>query len=317
MSETKKHGPMNRFKVVDLIVDICLLASTITIPIKFDLAVLAPRSTTFPSQLLHMGLLFLIYFGIALYVSQMYCATVIRSGKRQPQQILQQSVNLTAFSGIMVVTVLLSAVLLFRVLTLPVTSGLLLIVQALFFGFSLGLDYGIERERSEDPRYGPPKNKIFSGSLSHIPYLALTLVFVFPAELVVASMRVSMGAKVFAVVLSIVVCILLAYALHKLVFQRLRIGARMNAATIVIVSLLMVVGFLGIDVLEIVARNQTEVSVSGVFRFLLLFFLGVVPVRVGILIFSRASLFNRVLGSVTVLTYILVQAGVAEIPNFF
>lgn len=317
MSEIEKHWPVSRFSVVDLLVDIFLLASTITIPIEFRLELFVPKSGAFLAQLLHMGLLFLVYFGIALYISQMYCATVIRSDKRQPQEIVQRSVELTAFSGIMIITLILSAVLLFRVLTLPTVSGPLLIAQALFFGFSLGLDYGIERQRSEDPSYRPPKNNIFSRSLSHIPYLALTIVLVFPAEYLVAAMRGSIWVKVLAAVTSIVVSLLLAYGIDKLIFRRLRIGAKMNAATIVIVSVLMIVGFLGIDVLEIVAQNQTEVAASGVFRVILLFFVGVVPVRVGILIFSRARVFNRILGAVAVLTYILVQASVLEIPKIF
>ena len=250
MSEIEKQMPTNRFSVVDLLVDIFLLASTVTIPMKFTLELFLPRSGALISQLLHLCLLFLVYFGIALYVSQIYCATVIRTGKRQPHEVLQQSVNLTAFSGIMIITIILSATLLFRVLTLPPISGSLLIGQALFFGLSLGLDYGIERQRSEDASYRPPKNNIFSRSLSHIPYLALTVVFVFPAEYVLAVMPVSIGAKVLVTVLSIVVAIPLAYVLDKLIFRRLRIGARMNAATIATVSALMIVGFLGIDVLR-------------------------------------------------------------------
>ncbi len=317
MSEIEKYRSTNRFSVVDMLVDIFLLASTITIPIEFKLELFAPQSGTFLSQLLHMGLLFLIYFGIALYVSQMYCATVIYAGKRQPQEILQRSVELTSFSGVMIITFVLSAVLLFRVLKLPVISGPLLIVQALFFGFALGLDYGIERRRSEDPSYRPPKSNIFSRSLSYIPYLVLTIVLVFPAEYVATAMRVSIGAKAIAAVLSIVVALLLAYLLDKLLFRRLRIGPRMNAATIVVVSVLMIVGFVGIDVLEIIAENQTEIATFGVVRVILLVFVGVVPVRVGSLIFSRARLFNRILGAFAILFFILVQAGMIEIPKLF
>jgi hypothetical protein len=317
MSEIEKQMPTNRFSLVDLLVDIFLLGSIVTIPMKFSLELFLPTSGTFISQLLHLGLLFLVYFGIALYVSQIYCATVIRTAKRQPYEVLQQSVNLTAFSGIIVITIILSAALLFRVLTLPPISGSLLVVQALFFGLSLGLDYGIERQRSEDVSYRPPKNNIFSRSLSHIPYLALTVLFVFPAEYVLAAMPVSIEAKVLVTVLSVVVAIPLAYLLDKLIFRRLRIGARMNPATIAIVSALMIVGFLGIDVLEMVAQNQTKVAVSGVVRVILLFFVGVVPVRVGILIFSKARLFNRILGAIAVLAFVLVQAGVFEIPRIF
>jgi hypothetical protein len=317
MSENERLIPTNRFSVVDLLVDIFLLGTIVTIPMKFTLGLFLPRSTTLASQLLHLGLLFLVYFGIALYVSQMYCAAVIRTGRRHPHQVLQQSVNLTAYSGIIIITIILSAALLFRVLALPPTSGSLLIVQALYFGLSLGLDYGIERQRSEDASYQPPKNNIFSRSLSHIPYLALTVMLVFPAEHVLAAMPALTWEKVLVMGLSIVVAIPLAWLLDKLIFRRLRIGARMNAATIAIVSALMIVGFLGIDVLEMVAQNQTEVAVSGVFRVILLFSVGVVPVRIGILIFSRARLFNRILGAAAVLAFILVQAGLLEIPRIF
>jgi hypothetical protein len=317
MSETEKKMATNRFSVVDLLVDIFLLGSIVTIPMRFTFDLFLPKSGTMLSQLLHLGLLFLVYFGIALYVSQIYCATVIRTGKRQPHEVLQQSVNLTAFSGVIIITIILSAALLFRVFTLPPISGSLLIVQALFFGLSLGLDYGIERQRSEDASYRPPKNNIFSKSLSHIPYLALTVGFVFPAEYVLSGMPVSVGAKVLVTILSIVVAIPPAYLLDRLIFRGLLIGARMNAATIAVVSALMIVGFLGIDVLEIVAQNQKEVVVSGIVRVIMLFFVGVVPVRVGILIFSKARLFNRILGAVAVLSFILVQAGVFEIPWIF
>ena len=122
-------------------------------------------------------------------------------------------------------------------------------------------------------------------------------------------MPISAGAKILATVLSIVVAIPPAYLLDKLIFRDLRIGARMNAATIAVVSALMIVGFLGIDVLEMVAQNQKEVVVSGQVRVILLFFVGIIPVRVGILIFSKASPFNRILGAFAVLSYILVQAG--------
>ena len=78
-------------------------------------------------------------------------------------------------------------------------------------------------------------------------------------------------------ILSIVVAIPPSYLLDRLIFRGLRIGARMNGATIAVVSALMIVGFLGIDVLQTVAQNQEEVVVSGIVRVIMLFFVGVVP----------------------------------------
>lgn len=84
----------------------------------------------------------------------------------------------------------------------------------------------------------------------------------------------------------------------------------MNYATIAVVSFLLVVGFMGLDVLAAFARNHIEVTgASDVGAIVVLFFFGIVPLRVGTILFSRTSLFNRILGFIAVICYLSIESG--------
>ena len=69
--------------------------------------------------------------------------------------------------------------------------------------------------------------------------------------------------------------------MEKGIFSRLKMKSTMNVVTVVAFSLLMVAGFIGLDVLEILARTHIAVlGTSTAAGLVILFLFGVVPVRI-------------------------------------
>jgi len=315
------HTLKNRFSVVDLIIDILLLTTTFVVPI--DMSGLALLAGGFIQNLAHIGLLFLGYFGFALYVGRMYYANAVRTDRKwSPRpvfptvsRILFPTPPLILFTWLVVINILFSAYNVFQIMTLPVFTSLLLILEALGFGFSFGLDFAIERHRATHPRDSIPSDNFFSESLpSYLPYLLLTVVIVFPADHFTNEFQAPPLAGIIIVGASCIITYFLGRRMEKGLFSKLKIESTMNVATVVVVSILMVVGFIGLDVLEVLARTHVAIlgtsTAAGLF---ILFLFGVVPIRIGSIFFSKTTFFNKVLGAVALISYLAVQSGLIVI----
>lgn len=322
MSENvSTHTLKNRFSVVDLTVDILLLTTVFAVPI--DMSGLALPAGGFFQNLTHIGLLLVGYFGFALYVARMYYSNAVRTDKKwSPRpvfptvpRILFPTVPLLLFTWVIIINILFSVYSVFQIMQLPVFTSLLLIIEALGFGFSFGLDFAIERHRAANPENSVPSNNFFSESLpSYLPYLLLTVAIVFPAEYSCNEFQIPPLAGVIIVGASCITAYLLGRRMEKGLFSKLRIKSTMNVSTIIVVSILMVVGFIGLDVLEVLARTHIAIletsTVSGLF---ILILFGVVPIRIGSILFSKTAIFNRLLGVFSLVGYLAVQSGLIVI----
>ena len=316
MSEiVDEDSPRNSFSVVDLIIDVLLLITSFAVPIKVsDVNWMAGG---FVQNAAHLGLLIVGYFGFAVYVARMYYSNAVKPRKKWPPRsvlptiprILFPSNSLLLFTWLLVINILFSAYNVFQIMALPIFTSLLVMVEALWFGFSFGLDFAIERHRATHPLDSVPRDNLFSQSLpSFLPYLLLTVVLIFPAEYFCGELQAPPLAAVILIGASCVASYFLGRALERGAFSKLKIKSAMNAATIVMVSFLMVTGFIGLDVLEILARTHIAIiEASAVGGLFILFLFGVVPLRIGIICFAKTSRFNRILGGIALAGYMAVQ----------
>jgi hypothetical protein len=314
MKETSPDQTVSRFRAVDIAIDVVILASVFLLPTKKFSDLLPLEGSDFLTELSHLPVLILGYFGVALYISRMYGATALRADKRFHHKVLFPKTSLGIFTGLVVCTIVLSIYNLFLSLSLPVFSSLFLIVESLIFGFSLGLDFEIERQKAIQPHYKDPLENTFSQSLSTIPYIVLTAVIVFPTEYLIALSDFPLIGQIITFVASCALAFFLSGLLDRIVFSKLQINARMTVPTIAIVTILMVVGFIGFDLLDAVGRtSNTFFGRSKAAEIVLLFLLGIVPVRIGNILFSGSNTLNKVVGGVTVTIYLAVEIGVIDL----
>jgi hypothetical protein len=312
MHETIPQQPISRFSVVDLAIDVLLITTVFAIPDRMPNFLGAAATGFFPT-LLQVALLFVGYFGFALYVAHMYAATAIRVDSRWTHQVLFPPGPLVLFTCIFVVNVLFSVYSIFQLIDPPMLTSFVVIVEALAFGFTFGLEYAIERHHALNPKLTIAPSSGFSQSLTSIPYVLLTLLLLFPNEYFLSESPTSLLGRLVSTIAVGVIIYFLGHYLNKKVFGKLLISASMNPAMTVVVSVLMVVGFMGVDVLEVAARDRIAVDFSAAARIAYLFFFGIVPLRLGSILFSRTRLFNRVLGLLAVLFYVLVQSGLIDL----
>jgi hypothetical protein len=265
----------------------------------------------FLQDLALLGLLFIGYFGLALYVARMYYATALKKDDRWAHKVLFPSGPLSFLTGIIVINILFSAYNIFQTIAPPLFTALLLIVEALVFGFTFGLDFAIERHRSIDPKHTIPPDNTFSQSLTSVPYLLLTFILLFPLDYISLKLEFSTGARIITLIGSCTAIVFLSGILNRAVFNRLKLTSRMNFTTIVVVSLLMVIGFMGLDALEVFAKHSV-VGRSTAETIVFLFLFGIVPLRVGTILFSRTVLFNKILGLVALVCYLLIESGLLQ-----
>jgi hypothetical protein len=313
MHAETKQTTVGRFSIVDVTVDILLIATALLLPIDVP-SVATSADTGFLQSLGQVGLLFICYFGIALYVARMYYASAVKSNTKWHQKVLQTPISLMLFTGLFVINILVSAYNILQTIAPPVFTSLLIIVEGLLFGFTFGLDYAIERHRAADPKYAIPSDNAFSQSLSFFAYLLLTILLVYPLDYISLKWEFPVIGRIITLAGSCLVVYLLSGKLNRTVFSKLQLTSQMNLITVGIVSTLMILGFMGLDVLEVFSKNPITISNSSIAAHLMfLVFFGIVPIRIGTILFSRTSLFNRVLGVVALSIYLLVESDLLQI----
>jgi hypothetical protein len=316
MHRAQKAKPMNRFSIVDLAVDLFIFAWPLSTVFGIDPPNLLPNSDRLLTQSVDMLALTLGFFGLALYFSRMYAATALKGDRGPYHHLLFPSTALSLFTVLVVLTVVLSAYSILSWLSLPLFSALLVIAQALLFGFTLGLDYDIERHRGQTRYDSAPKDNRYSQSLASIPYLLATIAIVFLTEHFIALSDWPLVGKIITFLAACVAAYLVANKLDRMVFGNLRIGTNMGTTTVVTVSFLMIVGFLGFNVLSIVTIADASLfGSSSIARLLSLVFFGIVPIRVGSVLFSRANVFNRAIGTVVVIAFLLFETGLVDLTT--
>ena len=310
MHKRNREPPVNRFSIVDVIIDVLLLATTFTVPLNMP-DFLSRAEAGFLENLGQLVVLFIGYFGLALYVARMYAATAIKNDNKWTHKVLFPTTPLVGFTWLIVINVLFSTYSIFQMIEPPVFTSLLLIVEALAFGFTFGLDYAIEWHRSLDPKNTVPPDNKFSQSFSSLPYLILTIILLFPLDYFSLKFEFPVVGRIVTIVGSCTAIYFLSNLLNRTVFSKLRLTSAMGFATVALVSFLLVIGFMGLDVLEAFPRHQVVgTSVAATIAFL--FFFGIVPLRLGTILFSRTAVFNRILGLIALVFYLLVQTGLLQ-----
>jgi hypothetical protein len=304
----------NRFSAIDLAVDLFLLAWPLAFALGFDPAILMPANTGFLSASVDMLAIFLAYFGLALYVSRMYSAVAISNDEKRPHRILFPSLGLGAFSAIIVLTVIISGYIILTSRLLPPFSSILVVVQSILFGFSFGVNFEVERRRSEKRHHKTPADTAYDLSLSNFPYLLMTLLFIFPIEYFVSKSESALATKVLLVLLACIATIFIGNRLDKRFFQELRINAEMSSITAFVVALFMGLGLIGFGVLYAVGTSMPvpDSTPEGA-RLVGLILFGILPIRIGAIIFSRSNLFNKVSGIFAVAFFLLFEIGLIKL----
>lgn len=273
MQENLRHRHLNRFSIVDLAIDILLLATTFAFPFEMPANFLLLTNADFISASIHIGLLIVGYFGLALYVARMYYATAVKVDNKWNHRVLFPTVPLVIFTCLIAFNILFSTYIFFYMTTIPVFAGLLLIGESTTFGFAFGLDFSIERHRSFDARNTVTPDNVFSLSLSSLPYLLVTVLLIFPVDYFSEVFHIRTTIRVVTIIGVCIAAYFMAGKLDETIFSKLKMGASMKLATVAIVAILMVVGFVGFDMLEVFARSHlTELGRSGFAVIAFLFF---------------------------------------------
>ena len=184
-----KEQRSHNFSTVDLALDLMLIAWPVATGVGLDLSIFLPAGPGFLAALADAVGLFLGYFGLALYVSRMYAAAAIRNRGKGHHRILFPSVGLGLFTGLIGITVVISGYYILADHGLPVFSSILIVLQSILFGFTFGLNYETERRRLDDRYFALPVDQPFDRAFSVLPYLLLTIVFIFPIEVLRLTFR--------------------------------------------------------------------------------------------------------------------------------
>jgi hypothetical protein len=139
MHKESKQTTANRFSIVDISVDVVLIATALLVPIGVPDFV-SSADTGFLLNLVQVGLLFVGYFGLALYVARMYYAAAVKSEAKWNHKVLHATIPLLLFTYLFVINVLVSSFNILQTIAPPVFTSLLIIVEGLVFGFMFGLD---------------------------------------------------------------------------------------------------------------------------------------------------------------------------------
>ena len=98
--------------------------------------------------------------------------------------------------------------------------------------------------------------------------------------------------------------------LDRQVFRRLKIGRKMSVTTATLTTGFMVLGLVGFGVLYAAGiGSMSKFANAESVRFMALVFFGILPVRIGAIIFSRSSRFNKVFGVLVVMGFFLTETG--------
>jgi hypothetical protein len=313
MHKDNQQTPVNRFSFVDVTIDVLLIATTFALPIRTP-DLVSSLESGFLQNVALLGLLFIGYFGLALYVARMYYATALKKRDWWKHRVIFSTDSPVLFTCIILINILFSAYNIFQTVSPPLFTSILLIIEALVFGFTFGLDFAIERHRSIDPEHTIPPENAFSHSLTSIPYLLFTFILLYPLDYISLKLDFSPLARVVTLLGSCTAIYFLSGILNRVVFNRLQLTSRMNFTTIAVVSLLMAIGFMGLDVLEVFAKHSIIlVGAPAAETILFLAFFGIVPLRVGTILFSRTVLFNKILGIVALACYLLIKSGLLQL----
>ena len=313
MHKEQAQKKPNRFSTVDLSIDILLLLVTFTVPLQVP-DFLSLSAESFFQNLAIVALMAVGYFGFALYVAHMYCATAVKKDKRWTHRVLFHTVPLLLFTGLLGFNLLFSLYNIFFMISVPVFSSLILIVEALAFGFTFGLDYAIERQRTLEPKMAVAFDDTFSQSLTSIPYILLTVIVLFPADYFSLKLEIPIVGRFITLIGTCVLIFVLSNRLNKSIFSKLRLSAIMSLTTVMIVSLLMIIGFLGFGALELFARHHIEfINSSQVWAVVYLILFGIVPIRIGSILFSKTKLVNKIIGLVAVGSYLLIEGRIINL----
>ena len=316
MRSDVKRARTRRFSAIDVVVDVAILAWPAFGLLGFRAAIPLARDGRWLAELLHVLLLALGYFGVALYVSRMYAATALKTDQQRHVQVLLAPAGLQFFAVLVFLALISSGYAFYLTLTFPIFTAMLVVPQALWLGFSLGLDFEIPRHRLEDPQYIPPKRIVYSQSLSSIPYLVTSIAFVFPTEFFMSPAPEPLGLKVLIAVASVAAAIATGAWLDRRFFQGLSIGANPSPLIVALVSLLMILGFAGVVFLTVAGDKSFGLFGRGIgAKIISLLVFGVVPLRVGTVIFSRANLANKLMALSAVIVFLLIETGAIPLPH--
>lgn len=313
----KRKEPLSlikNFKFIELISDIAI-AGTILMYSQLSItSCFAAETNTFLGNAINVVLIFLYTFGLSTSLSNSYFDIAIKYKTLNVFRLVKNGFvvqSTLALFGIMLLAIIYSILSQFTTLTL---SSFLIALQGIVFGFSFGIEYRLERDGIFNRNFERKLRKSFDHSLkNYLPYLVVTAVIMFPTEYVLKKYFLANAPLLFLLMLALVCygSYIIARWLEKGIFSRLEIKKQLNIPTVVALAILPVLAIIGYELWE--AGVITDVNTGNthiLYRIILLFFIGIIPIRLIHIIFARSSYLNKIIGVATLSFFILYKLNI-------
>jgi hypothetical protein len=196
----------------------------------------------------------------------------------------------------------------FRYYSKPYFTNAMLILNGIVFGISYKSELIDESIKYQSKAKSKSKSK-FDRSLSdNFYYLIVTLFVIFPIEYFLIKL---LSKYIILQVLLYIVLFVIWYFLSSLLSKKnilnIEIEEDNNIQTSILVIILCVISLFGLVVWDITALSNSLVEDSLLQKILYLFFMGIIPIRVVPVFYSKTSLAVRLLNIASLIYYLIIK----------
>lgn len=300
----------NRFRLVDAITDVAILAILFLPASIYTLPEQLLRGDSFISQLLHLAIVFACYFGVAYSYADVYY-TVAKKRHRLEVMEFKNEKPFFFLSCFMFFSLLLSAIAIWTQMKMPVFTSILVAVLSGIFGLSFGMEVNLEADTNPNKNISSSIKRRYGHSITDwMPYLLLTFLIIYPLEYLLQLSR--MEEKLLLYILPIFGGSFATYyfgrRIDKWLGPRIEIDKKMNTLTTVITLALTIVSILSLGFMQLVATSNDLARSEGLFgTIVVILMFGIIPLRICRLFLMRHFWAGRLIGAATLGLYVLRQ----------
>jgi hypothetical protein len=299
----------NKFRLLDTVTDAAILVILFVPPSAY-----APedalRGDSLLSQLLHLVIVFLCYFGLAYSYADVYYA-VVRKRRQLVVPKFHKETPFVVLSVVMFISLILSAIAIWTQMEMPIFPSILVGVQSLMFGMSFGMEVNLEADPEQNTGVASSIRRRYGHSITdYMPYLVLTFLIVYPLDYILRITQIfKEPLQPFFVLATIGGCVgtyFLGKRIEKWVAPRLEISKEMNTLTLVATSTLSIVSVLSLGFMQLVASNNDLSRTGGLLGAIVVAVMfGIIPLRVTRLLMMRHAWAAKLIGATTIGLYLL------------
>jgi hypothetical protein len=254
-------------------------------------------------------LLFLYTFGLSNYLSNVYYEFARKYNTLNIFRFFKYGVisQLVVFLVLLMILAIVYSILSeFSTFTVSIV---LMGLQGLLFGFAIGIELRFERDPNLSHQLEKAFRRRYDNSLAaFLPYLLVTVAIILPAELVLKRVVYRNAALLHYIVIALVCygCYVIARWLERIVFVNLEIKKQLNTWTASVVSGLSAVAVSGFVLWEASVVNQIgNEDIKLLIKLLMLLLIGVIPIRVIHIVYSRSSVLNKTVAGAAITFFIV------------